>query len=126
MVAATAARGASRGSLLVEVYDNSPGGGSLGNLSARSRVAGGGGELIAGFVVRGETAATLLVRAVGPSLGNFGLAEALRSPRLKSLGRPDTRCRPCLFRRGIVSWHIVNSTPTWPNVFCPDLFRPYR
>ena len=82
MVAATAARGAPRGSLLVEVYDTSPGGGSLGNLSARSRVAGGGGELIAGFVVRGETAATLLVRAVGPSLGNFGLAEALRSPRL--------------------------------------------
>ncbi|MFM9080071.1 MAG: phosphodiester glycosidase family protein, partial [Opitutaceae bacterium] len=82
MVAATAARGAAKGSLLVEVYDTAAGGGTLGNLSARARVAGGGGELIAGFVVRGETAATLLVRAVGPSLGNFGLADALRAPRL--------------------------------------------
>jgi len=82
MVAATAARGAPRGSLLVEVYDTAAGGGALGNLSARSRVTGGGGELIVGFVVRGETAATLLVRAVGPSLANFGLTDALRAPRL--------------------------------------------
>ena len=82
MVAATAARGAARGSLLVEVYDTAAGGGTLGNLSARARVTGAGGELIAGFVVRGEAAATLLVRAVGPSLGNFGLADVLRAPRL--------------------------------------------
>lgn len=82
MLAATAARGAARGSLLVEVYDAAAGGGTLGNLSARARVTGGGGELIAGFVVRGETAATLLVRAVGPSLGGFGLGDALRAPRL--------------------------------------------
>ena len=82
MVSATAARGALRGSLLVEVYDTAAGGGTLGNLSARARATGGGGELIAGFVVRGEAAATLLVRAVGPSLANFGLTDALRAPRL--------------------------------------------
>lgn len=82
MVAAMPARGASRGPLLVEVYDTTAGGGALGNLSARARVAGGGGELIAGFVIRGGAAATVLIRAVGPTLAGFGLSESLRAPRL--------------------------------------------
>jgi hypothetical protein len=82
MVAAAPARGTLRGPMLVEVYDAGAGGGVLGNLSARARVAGGGAELIAGFVIRGGTAATLLIRAVGPTLDGFGLTEALRAPRL--------------------------------------------
>ena len=39
-------------------------------------------ELIAGFVIRGNAAATVLIRAVGPALAAFGLTEALRAPRL--------------------------------------------
>jgi hypothetical protein len=82
MVAATPARGAGRGNLLIEIYDTGAGGGTLANLSARARVAGGGGELIAGFVVRGDAAATLLVRAVGPALRALGVGDALAAPRL--------------------------------------------
>jgi hypothetical protein len=74
--------------LLIEIYDTGGGGGTLANLSARARVAGGGGELIAGFVVRGDAAATLLVRAVGPSLRAFGVGDALAAPRL-TLVRSD-------------------------------------
>lgn len=81
MLAATPARGRPRGNLLVELYDPEPGGGILANLSARARVAPGS-ELIAGFVIRGQAAATVLIRAVGPSLGPLGVGEPLASPRL--------------------------------------------
>ena len=80
-VAATPARGATRGGLLVEVYQTA-GAGALANLSARARVAGDGGELIAGFVVRGEQAITVLVRATGPALRTLGVGDALPAPRL--------------------------------------------
>lgn len=88
LVAATPGRGVERGNLLIEVYDTGAGGGTLANLSARARVSAGGGELIAGFVVRGESAATLLVRAVGPALRALGVGDALAAPRL-TLVRSD-------------------------------------
>jgi hypothetical protein len=54
------------------------------NLSTRSAVgAGGGGELITGFVVSGSAAKRLLVRATGPTLGAFGVAGPLPEPVLE-------------------------------------------
>lgn len=82
MVAATPARGASRGNLLIEIYDRGAGGGVLANISARARVAPAGGELIAGFVVRGDAAMTVLIRAAGPALRALGVGEALAAPTL--------------------------------------------
>lgn len=82
MVAATPARGTGRGNLLIEVYDTTAGGGVLANLSARARVAAGREELTAGFVVRGEAAMNVLIRGIGPTLGGFGVGDALRGPRL--------------------------------------------
>ncbi len=82
LVVATSARGTDRGNLLIEIYDTRAGGGMLANLSARARVTGAGGELIAGFVVRGDAAMTLLIRAVGPALRAFGVGDALAAPRL--------------------------------------------
>lgn len=38
--------------------------------------------LISGFTVSGETPVTLLVRAIGPSLAQFGVADALADPQL--------------------------------------------
>lgn len=81
-VAASPARGASRGNLLIEIYDAGTGRGTLANLSARARVSSGGGELIAGFYVRGEAAMTVLIRGVGPGLGELGLRDALAAPVL--------------------------------------------
>lgn len=82
-LAITAGAGAAaRGNLLLEVYDTG-GGGALANLSARARVSAASGPLFAGFVVRGPAAMTVLIRAIGPALRSFGVAEALAAPRLE-------------------------------------------
>jgi len=57
------------GVALVEVYDLDPLAASrLVNISTRAQVRGGAQALIAGFVVGGSAARTVLVRAVGPTL----------------------------------------------------------
>ncbi len=87
-IAAAADRGA-RGNVLAEIYDagGGPGAGRLANLSARARVPAGDGALIAGFVVRGSAAITVLIRGIGPALRQFGLPDALPAVRL-ALVRP--------------------------------------
>jgi hypothetical protein len=52
------------------------------NVSARTDVAGGDNTLIAGFVIGGSTARTVLIRASGPTLSTFGVAGALADPKL--------------------------------------------
>jgi outer membrane protein assembly factor BamB len=71
------------GIALVELYDT---GGNdsarLGNISARSFVNTGDGVLIAGFVVK-DNPRSLLIRAVGPRLTDFGLNGVLQKPQLR-------------------------------------------
>lgn len=57
---------------LVELYDLDGAGSSsrLVNISARARVGTGDDILIPGFVIQGNVAMTLLIRAVGPTLGD--------------------------------------------------------
>ena len=70
------------GEVLVEVYDF---GGSptdrLINLSCRARVTPGH-PFITGFVVSGEGAVKLLIRAIGPTLADFEITHPLGNPRL--------------------------------------------
>lgn len=54
----------------------------LGNISTRGRANTGDDALIAGFVISGRSARTVLIRAIGPALGNFGVAGALSDPKL--------------------------------------------
>jgi hypothetical protein len=74
---------------LVEVYDATPAGSytptspRLVNISARVQVGTGGNILIAGFVIGGSTARTVLVRASGPALVPFGVSGTLPDPRLQ-------------------------------------------
>jgi hypothetical protein len=76
------------GVALVEVYDATPAGSytptspRLVNISTRVRVGSGGGILIAGFVVGGSTARTVLIRASGPALAPFGVPGTLADPLL--------------------------------------------
>ena len=73
------------GIALAEVFDATPAGVSarrLVNVSARTQVAGGDRTLIAGFVIAGATARTVLIRAAGPALGDFGVSGLLADPRL--------------------------------------------
>jgi arylsulfate sulfotransferase len=52
------------------------------NLSSRGTVMSGDNVLINGFVVTGPGTKTVVVRALGPSLGNFGLSGVLADPVL--------------------------------------------
>lgn len=56
----------------------------LANLSARVRVAPDASRsLITGFVIGGQQAKRVLLRAIGPALGGFGVTGALVNPRLQ-------------------------------------------
>lgn len=57
--------------------------GSLRNLSSRGQVGTGSNILIAGFVVGGTTSKQVLVRAIGPTLANFGITGALTDSQLE-------------------------------------------
>jgi hypothetical protein len=71
------------GTALAEVYDASGAvESSLSNLSIRARVSASGELLIGGFVVDGNVAQRVLVRAVGPGLNPFGLTGTLSDPKV--------------------------------------------
>lgn len=85
--AQVAGAGGTTGIALVEVYDADADATTaltrrLGNLSTRGSVAAGGNLLIAGLVVRGPEPRTFLIRAIGPTLERFGVANALIDPVL--------------------------------------------
>jgi hypothetical protein len=75
------------GAGLVEIYDLAQTGHSgLSNVSTRAFVGSGDNVLIGGFIIGGGTAgdtATVLVRAMGPSLANAGVQGALADPTLE-------------------------------------------
>jgi hypothetical protein len=52
-------------------------------VSARASVGSGGSVLIAGFVIGGSTAKTVLIRASGPALEQFGVTGVITDPMLQ-------------------------------------------
>ncbi len=77
-------KGPGSGVVLVELYDSGSGTTvRLVNVSARNQVGTGDNILIAGFVVDGTVAKTLLIRAVGPTLAAFGVGGTLVDPKLE-------------------------------------------
>jgi hypothetical protein len=72
------------GILLLEVYDADPANltAALVNASIRAYVGQGDAILIPGFAVAGPGTARVLLRAVGPTLGPFGVSDALIDPQL--------------------------------------------
>jgi hypothetical protein len=77
--------GPNSGVVLVELYDSGAGmNPRLVNVSARNFVGVSDDIMIAGFVVDGAVAKTLLIRAVGPTLqSTFGLSGTLTDPKLE-------------------------------------------
>jgi arylsulfate sulfotransferase len=74
---------ATPGISLVELYDVSPLSNSkLVNMSARGSVGTGDSVLINGFIVGDVESATVVVRALGPSLASFGVSGVLSDPIL--------------------------------------------
>ena len=74
------------GIALAEIYDTAfpttPTGPRLTNISARSQVGTGAEVLVAGFVIGGTGTKNLLIRGVGPTLGNFGVNGSIADPQL--------------------------------------------
>jgi sugar lactone lactonase YvrE len=81
--------GGATGVALAEIYDATPAAAftatttRLVNVSARTQVGVDGDILIAGFVLGGQASKTVLIRAVGPTLGGFGVPGALIDPKLE-------------------------------------------
>ncbi len=60
----------------------------LGNISTRMTVAPGDEAMIAGFIINGSTPKKVIIRGLGPQLGESGLSGLLADPTLE-LHRPD-------------------------------------
>jgi hypothetical protein len=72
------------GVALVEVYDFNPGVSStLGNISTRGFVQIGEHVMIGGFIVQGSGLKSVIIRAIGPELTQFGITDALANPKLE-------------------------------------------
>ena len=57
--------------------------GSLGNISTRLRVLGGDNALIGGMIATGTANKKVIIRAIGPTLTDFGVPGALQDPTLE-------------------------------------------
>ncbi len=72
------------GIALVEAYDlENAAGSQLRNISTRGLVQLGDNVLIGGFILGAGDAQKIVVRAIGPDLGNRGVAGALQDPTLE-------------------------------------------
>jgi hypothetical protein len=77
-------QGVDGGNVLVEAYDAGSGDSPrLTNVSARNYAGTGGDILIAGFSVLGNVPKRVLIRAVGPTLGVFGVPGVIADPKLE-------------------------------------------
>lgn len=81
--------GSASGLVLAELYDATPVGAfsanspRLVNVSVRTRIATEARIAIAGFVIAGATAKTVLIRAIGPGLSALGVSGVLPDPKLE-------------------------------------------
>jgi hypothetical protein len=72
------------GVALVEAYDLNPILHSLlGNISTRSFVETGNDVMIGGFIVQGTQPTNVIIRAIGPELGQYGVPDFLANPTLE-------------------------------------------
>lgn len=95
------AKGTGPGAILVETYDVTGGTGRrLVNVSARNHVGTGDEILIAGFAISGTGIKRVLIRAIGPTLGAFGVDGALADPLVRVFDSRNT---------------IVGSNENWEN-----------
>ena len=72
------------GNGLVEIYDLEPGtGATLANLSTRGFVGAGDNAMIAGIIIGDGDSPIVVLRALGPTLANAGIANPLLDPTIE-------------------------------------------
>jgi K319-like protein len=76
---------------LVEVYEMQQSGPRLMNISTRGFVGTGDNVMIGGLILTGTDPATILFRAIGPSLASFGIQGALADPTLDLFNAQGTK-----------------------------------
>ena len=76
-------QGATTGIALVEVYDLRTSGSRLGAVSTRGQVGTGENILIGGLAIGGSTPKPVVIRALGPTLTQFGVTNVLANPYLE-------------------------------------------
>jgi hypothetical protein len=54
----------------------------LSSISTRARVGAGDSVVIAGFIITGQASKSVMIRAVGPTLANFGVSSTVSTPKL--------------------------------------------
>ena len=79
---ATSSAANDAGAVLSEIYDRGNSDGRLVNVSGRGLIGRGLNSLVLGFVISGTAPKTLLIRAVGPGLAQFGIMDFLADPQL--------------------------------------------
>ena len=72
-----------QGIALVELYDLQQTTGRAANISSRGLVLTGDNVMIAGFILGGDRSKQFVLRALGPSLGNAGVGDALSNPQIQ-------------------------------------------
>jgi hypothetical protein len=73
----------SSGIALFEFYDLDPPSSQLLNLSTRGSVQTQDRVMIGGFIINGQLPASFILRAIGPSLSQAGISDALQDPILE-------------------------------------------
>ncbi len=81
--------GGTTGVGIVEVFEVDHPEIPLANISTRGQVLTGNNVMIGGFVVQGSGSQTVIVRARGPSLAAFGVANPLANPTLQIVRSSD-------------------------------------
>ncbi len=72
------------GVALVEAYDlDGSTSARLSNISTRGLVQTGGNVMIGGFIIQGPASKKVIIRALGPTLASFGIANALANPTME-------------------------------------------
>ncbi len=82
------------------------------NISTRLRVQTGDNVLIGGFIITGNDPKEVIVRAIGPSLGDFGVANPLANPSLE-LNYPGRHHRRDRTTTGATPRKRKSSPPAW-------------
>ncbi|HEY0369972.1 MAG TPA: fibronectin type III domain-containing protein [Chthoniobacterales bacterium] len=81
----------SQGVALIEMYALGQEDSQIANISTRGRVLTGDSVMIGGFIIDGDLPATVVVRALGPSLAPYGVKGWLSDPTLELYNSSGTR-----------------------------------
>ncbi len=81
--------GGATGTALVEVYEVDHPEVPMINISTRGEVLTGTNAMVGGFVISGTSPQTVVVRARGPSLAQYGIANALANPTMQLVRASD-------------------------------------